>query len=97
MSVGVVTALTVLLSAPAVHGMLVGATTPFEASVRLLAALVVAMVVEALLRRALSSAPATTDGAGRGPRPRRAPEVVVPQALPEELAARLRAGDDALR
>jgi len=97
-SVGAVTALTVLLAAPAVHGMVVGATTPFEASVRLLAALLVAMVVEAVFRRLLPPAP--EDGAGGAdgvPRQRSAPPVVVAQPIPEELAERLRAGDDAGR
>lgn len=96
MSVGAVTALTLVLSAPAVHGMVVGTTTPFEASVRLLAALLVAMVVEAVLRGVL---PASRGAAGEReavaglPRQRTAPDAVVPQAIPAELADRLRAGD----
>jgi len=96
-SVGVVTALTVLLAAPAVRGMLVGATTPLEASVRLLAALLVAMAGEAALRRLLPPPPPPSEAAGSAagvPRQRSAPPAAVSQVIPEELAERLRVGDD---
>lgn len=92
MSLGAVTALALLLASPAVYGMVVGTTTPFEASLRLLAALVVALAVSAVLRRLLAAAPASPAAAGATgvPRQRQAPPAAVPQTVPEELADRLR-------
>ncbi|MEJ5867351.1 hypothetical protein WDV85_06270 [Pseudokineococcus sp. 5B2Z-1] len=86
------TALTLLLASPAVYGMVVGSTSPFEASLRLLAALVVALVVSAVMRRLLAAAPAPAGGPGATgvPRQRQAPPAAVAQTVPEELADRLR-------
>ncbi|MEJ5889882.1 hypothetical protein WDZ16_15620 [Pseudokineococcus marinus] len=88
------TALTLLLASPAVYGMVVGSTSPFEASLRLLAALVVALVVSAVVRRLLAAAPTPAGpgaaGAAGVPRQRQASPAAVAQTVPEELADRLR-------
>ncbi|MEJ5913312.1 hypothetical protein [Pseudokineococcus sp. 1T1Z-3] len=95
MSVGVVAGLAVLLSLPGVVGLLTGSTSPFEAAVRLLAALVAAMVVEGVLRFLFTARAEPSPARGDGPaRPGSAPGVprqrsASAQPLPEPLAERL--------
>lgn len=86
MNLGVVAGLTVVLTLPVLHGLLTGATSPLGAAVRLLAALVAAMVAEAVLRRLLrpepaAAAPATTARPG----PASAQPGVLPDAVAEQL------------
>ncbi|MEJ5944080.1 hypothetical protein WDZ17_02045 [Pseudokineococcus basanitobsidens] len=90
MNVGAVAALTVLLAVPAVLGLVTGATSPLGAALRLLAALLAAMVAEGVLRRLLAPAPDDVGDSPAVPRQRGPASSATPQVLPGDVAERLR-------